>query len=95
MVPSLFEPFSGTDAYNESVTVVDEWTLSVALGDRLQEVVEGHYKSFITERDFAQMAGAGLTWVRIPIGWWQIEVWEGEPYLANVGWKCKLCSSPL
>lgn len=88
MVPSLFEPYSGDSGYNASVTVVDEWTLSEALGNQLQSTIEGHYQTFITERDFAQMAGAGLTWVRIPIAWWHIEVWDGEPFLANVGWKC-------
>lgn len=33
-----------------------------------------------------QIAAAGLTWVRIPIGYWAIEVWEGEPYPADITW---------
>jgi glucan 1,3-beta-glucosidase len=39
-----------------------------------------------TEKDFAQIAGAGLNWVRIPIGWWAIETWDGEPFLQGVAW---------
>lgn len=40
-----------------------------------------------TEQDFAEIAAAGLNWVRIPIAWWAIEVWDGEPFLAKTSWK--------
>ena len=40
-----------------------------------------------TEQDFAEIAGAGLNWVRIPISWWAIDVWEGEPFMARTSWK--------
>jgi len=33
------------------------------------------------------MAGAGLNWIRLPIPFWAIETWEGEPFLAKVCWK--------
>ena len=39
-----------------------------------------------TEHDFAEIAGAGLNWVRLPIPYWAIEVWPGEPFLANTAW---------
>ena len=45
-----------------------------------------------TEKDFAEIAGAGLNWVRIPFGWWAIETWDGEPFLAGVAWECA-CST--
>ena len=35
----------------------------------------------------ADLAGAGLNYVRIPIGYWAIETREGEPYLAKVSWQ--------
>ena len=41
-----------------------------------------------TEKDFAEIAAAGLNYVRIPIGYWAIETWEGEPFLAKASWKC-------
>ncbi|KAF1322460.1 Glucan 1,3-beta-glucosidase, partial [Globisporangium splendens] len=31
---------------------------------------EGHWKSFITEDDIAQIASAGLNTVRVPVGYW-------------------------
>ena len=33
------------------------------------------------------MAGAGLNWVRLPIPFWAIDVWEGEPFLPRTCWK--------
>lgn len=35
----------------------------------------------------AEIAGAGLNWIRLPIPFWAIETWPGEPFLANVCWK--------
>jgi glucan 1,3-beta-glucosidase len=40
-----------------------------------------------TEEDFAAIAAAGLNWVRIPLPYWAIEVWDGEPFLPKVSWK--------
>jgi glucan 1,3-beta-glucosidase len=48
------------------------------------------YKSFSckqTEDDFAEMAGAGLNWVRMPIPFWAIDVFAGEPFLPRTCWK--------
>lgn len=36
--------------------------------------------------DFANIAAAGLNWVRIPLPWWAIEVYQGEPFLPKVSW---------
>lgn len=46
-----------------------------------------HYDTFITEYDFALIAGAGLNWVRLPLGYWAIETMENEPYLPKVSWE--------
>ena len=42
--------------------------------------------AFQTELDFAQIAGAGLNYVRIPLAYWAIEVWDGEPFLPKTSW---------
>jgi aryl-phospho-beta-D-glucosidase BglC (GH1 family) len=39
-----------------------------------------------TEEDFAQIAGAGLNWIRLPIPYWAIDVWPGEPFLSRTCW---------
>ncbi|CAE7089107.1 unnamed protein product [Rhizoctonia solani] len=85
--PSLFERYM-----NESTPAIDEWTLSQHIiadpnSGGLQKVLEEHYSTFITEEDFAQIAGAGLNWVRIAIPYWAIETAPGEPFLEGVAWK--------
>ena len=67
--------------------MLDEYDLSIALGDSMAETIEEHYRTFITERDFAEIAAAGLNWIRLPIGFWAIETWTGEPFLEGVSWQ--------
>lgn len=43
-------------------------------------------KGFQTEQDFAQIAGAGLNYVRILLPFWAIETRGNEPFLPNVAW---------
>ncbi|KIM27158.1 glycoside hydrolase family 5 protein [Serendipita vermifera MAFF 305830] len=50
------------------------------------DVIANHYATFIVEEDFAQIAAAGLNWVRIPIAFWAIEVYPNEPFLAKTSW---------
>ncbi|KAG6850605.1 hypothetical protein H0H93_011273 [Arthromyces matolae] len=45
---------------------------------------DGHHLQ--TEQDFAAIAGAGLNYVRIPLGYWAIEVRDDEPFLAQTSW---------
>ncbi|KAI8443758.1 glucan 1,3-beta-glucosidase [Phakopsora pachyrhizi] len=87
IVPYLFEKFNPDETTDTPPTVVDEWSLSTALGKDLASTLEEHYKTFITEEDFAQIAAAGLNWVRLPVGWWMIETWEDEPMLSGVSYK--------
>ncbi|KAJ6608605.1 glycoside hydrolase superfamily [Mycena sp. CBHHK59/15] len=72
------------------ITVVDEWTLVQAMtADTANggiSQLEDHYKTFITEQDFMQIAAAGLNFVRIPIGYWAIEVLDGESFLPKTSW---------
>ncbi|KAI0341763.1 glycoside hydrolase [Trametopsis cervina] len=83
--PALYEPY-----VNSTPIAVDEWTLSqnmaadTANGGLKQ--MENHYATFITEEDFAQIAAAGLNWVRIPIAWWAIETRDNEPFLPKTSW---------
>ena len=51
--------------------------------------VDAHGKTQ-TEQDFAQIAGAGLNYVRLPLPYWAIETRAGEPFLAKTSWKCVL-----
>ncbi|EJD08278.1 glycoside hydrolase [Fomitiporia mediterranea MF3/22] len=91
IVPSLFQKYQ-----NGPTAVVDEWTLSQAMaadtspGGGLSQI-EDHYNTFITEEDIAQIAGAGLNWIRLPIPFWAVDKWDTpndqEPFLARTCWK--------
>ncbi|KAJ7075788.1 exo-beta-1,3-glucanase [Mycena belliarum] len=82
IVPALYEKYVNSSA----IKIVDEWTLSIAMGANLAQEMEEHYKTFITEQDFAAIAAAGLNWVRIPIGFWAIEAINDEPFLVGTSW---------
>ncbi|CAD6573512.1 MAG: hypothetical protein TREMPRED_000844 [Tremellales sp. Tagirdzhanova-0007] len=81
IAPALYEAYQ-----NSTPRAIDEYTLSQAMGSNLASAMEEHYKTFITEEDFADIANAGLNWVRIPLGYWAIETQGDEPFLAQVSW---------
>ncbi|KAG9033593.1 hypothetical protein FS837_002422, partial [Tulasnella sp. UAMH 9824] len=89
VVPSLFEPY-----VNASPPVRDEWTLSIAMAADTARgglsQLEQHYDTFITEEDFAQIAAAGLNWVRLPLPYWAVEKYPVEPFLPKVSWQYAL-----
>jgi glucan 1,3-beta-glucosidase len=80
ITPSLFKPFAkGGD---ESQIPVDEYHFCQALGrDQAQSILDNHWDTWYLEQDFANIAKAGLNFVRIPIGYWAWEVFETDPYV--------------
>ncbi|KAJ2931110.1 hypothetical protein H1R20_g5983, partial [Candolleomyces eurysporus] len=86
----VLEPFISPSLFRRYPQAIDEWSLSVAVSTDLAngglDQIEEHYKTFITEKDIAEIAGAGLTWVRLPIGFWAIETFPGEPFLQKASW---------
>ncbi|KAI0743458.1 glycoside hydrolase [Daedaleopsis nitida] len=95
----VLEPFISPTLYQDNPSAADEWGLSTSLLEKgqLLEALEDHYNTFITEEDIAEIAGAGLNWVRLPIPFWAVDTWSdvgqqnsqtvAEPFLAKVCWK--------
>jgi aryl-phospho-beta-D-glucosidase BglC (GH1 family) len=87
----VLEPFISPAIFQKYPDAVDEWTLSTLMAADTANgglnQIEDHYNTFITEQDIAEIAGAGLNWIRLPIPFWAIETWAGEPFLAKVSWK--------
>lgn len=82
ITPSLFQKFSSR------ANVVDEWTLTSALGsDLAKQTLEEHYSSFINAQTFADIKAAGFDHVRIPFSYWAVTTYDGDPYLPNVSWR--------
>ncbi|KAF4868804.1 putative glucan 1,3-beta-glucosidase D [Colletotrichum siamense] len=81
ITPSLFN-------YDSRLGIIDEYTLCTHLGaKKTAQVLEDHYKSFVTEDTFKEIADAGLDHVRIPFNYWAIEVYDGDPYLFRTSWR--------
>ena len=56
--------------------------MSASLGkDEMQSRMQKHWSSWITADDFESMAGHGLNFVRIPIGYWSVSPIDGDPYV--------------
>ncbi|KDQ12592.1 glycoside hydrolase family 5 protein [Botryobasidium botryosum FD-172 SS1] len=75
ITPSLFDN-TGNDK------IVDEYTFG-QLQDKAtaQATLQQHWDTWITEKDFQDIAAAGLNHVRLPIGYWAFDVSGGEPYI--------------
>ena len=72
MVPSIYVPAFKS---KPKTPILDEYTLCKYMGRSwCTKTLAAHYKSFITEQDFIDIAAAGLNHVRIPIGYWAFDV---------------------
>ena len=74
--PSIFQ------ALNQSLGIVDEYTLTNKLGTTAAyNILKPHWDSWVTFADFQKIADAGFNTVRIPIGYWAYASLEnGETY---------------
>lgn len=82
ITPSFFENWGSRDG------VVDEWTLLTKLGPtKAKDSLEKHYSTFITKQTFVDIRNAGMDHVRFPFGYWIVQTYPGDPYLAQVSWR--------
>ncbi|KAI7707576.1 hypothetical protein KC353_g11563 [Hortaea werneckii] len=73
-----------TPSLYRSTNADDEWSLCNKLGkDRCSSHLEDHWSSFFSRDDFEDMAAAGLNAVRIPLGYWAVDVNDYEPYVSG------------
>ncbi|KAI0709645.1 glycoside hydrolase superfamily [Cerioporus squamosus] len=83
IVPALFEKYENVTSNSYPPCVVMRNDTSSTGGI---DQIEQHYSTFVTEQDFAEIAGAGLSWIRLPVPYWAIETWDDEPFLAKTAW---------
>ena len=61
--------------------VVDEWTYAEKLDPAVyHQRMVGHWDTFVTKTDLEDLVLAGISHVRIPVGYWYWDVEEGEPF---------------
>lgn len=74
MTPSLFN----------STDTADEWHLCSVLGKKeCLQTLQNHWSTFYSRDDFVQMKAAGLNAVRIPLGYWAVDLLDYEPYVSG------------
>jgi len=81
ITPSLFDPYM-----NATNPPLDEYTLTQMLGPFARGVMEHHWDTWLQRRDLEELAAAGITNVRIPVGYWMVDVRKDEPFVEG-GWK--------
>jgi len=70
-------PFNGIDAH-------DEYTLCQRAGYAdAERRLKAHWDTFITEQDIINMKDMGLNHIRIPFGYWALDIKNGEPWVAG------------
>lgn len=60
--------------------MVDEWTLSQNVPDA-ESILQSHWSSWASLGDFQKIASNGFNLVRIPIGYWAFQKFDGDPYI--------------
>jgi glucan 1,3-beta-glucosidase len=71
------------DATLTAMNITDQYTLMTnANASFAQSKLTAHWKSWITETDFQQIAAAGLNTVRLPVPHWAFNGSTAEPYWA-------------
>ncbi|KAI9226312.1 MAG: glycoside hydrolase superfamily [Piptocephalis tieghemiana] len=79
--PSLFSQWEEVPA---SEQVVDEWTFTERLGPReASKVLNRHWDEWVTEAEIEELAGYGINHVRIPLGYWALDIDPEEPYVSG------------
>lgn len=77
ITPSLFDPW-----LNSTNPAVDEWTFSELLGrEEASARLQQHWDTWIQREDLELAREAGITHVRIPIGYWAVSLEPYEPYV--------------
>ena len=92
ITPVFFEEVNVGDLRDQ---IVDEWTYAERLEPEVyQERMVRHWSTFLTRPDLEDLVRAGVSHVRIPVGYWYWDVQPGEPFPApNLDWESEL--SPL
>lgn len=85
ITPSIFQTFNEQQPYyNGTNVVVDEWTYwqygPTAVGLSHTEFIKSHWTSWVTKDHLHILKKAGITHLRIPIGYWYFEILDDEPF---------------
>jgi len=72
ITPSIFEQFDGS--------IIDEYTLTKNVPNA-GDILRSHWESWVSQGDFQKIADNGFNLVRIPVGYWAFQKYQGDPYI--------------
>ena len=76
ITPEIFRQLNGEEEH-----IVDEWTLAEFVDkDLAADILETHWETFITKSDLEILANAGISHLRVPVGYWAVDVTQEEPF---------------
>lgn len=86
ITPSIFEAINQQlPGFNNTYPIIDEWTFWQFGGDAqgidLDQFIKQHWDSWILEEHLATVAAAGITHLRIPVGYWLFDIRPDEPFI--------------
>ncbi|KAF2136460.1 glycoside hydrolase family 5 protein [Aplosporella prunicola CBS 121167] len=82
ITPSFFE------SYSTKQNVIDEFTLTTALGaSKAASKLEQHYSTFVTRKTLEDIRNAGFDHVRIPFSYWAVRTYDDDPYVPQISWR--------
>lgn len=58
--------------YGTNANIRDEWTFGLYATQTQRQQLANHWSNYFAESDFAAISAAGLTHIRIPIGYWHL-----------------------
>lgn len=77
ITPSLFQQFEG-----KQNPAVDEWTFCEILGKgEAERQLRRHWDSWLNEGEIVKLAHSGINHIRIPVGYWAVDVKQNEPWV--------------
>lgn len=83
ITPSIFAPYLNITMSNGHA-VWDEYSLAQYLGpDAGAQVLHAHWDQWVSEAEIAEIAQAGITHVRVPVGYWIVNPQPGEPWISK------------
>merc|ERR1711997_135205 len=78
ITPSIFEEVNVGENH---LKVVDEYTYAQYVDPVFaKERLERHWNEFYQQSDIEALAEVGISHIRIPYGYWLVDVAEGEPF---------------
>lgn len=79
ITPSLFANYSVADG-------LGEWQFCAQLGPAVAaQALTTHWDSWVSLQDLQTLAAAGITHLRVPVGYWIVDIQPGEPWVPG-GW---------